>query len=73
MLLRSLSGTLSFTKLLVLLGPTSPRSTATASGLFAVPSVMTLPPELPVSVTAPPEVNSTKLETVAFIVTEPVV
>jgi hypothetical protein len=34
---------------------------------------MMLPPELPVSVTAPPEVNSTKFETVAFIVTLPVV
>src|SRR5678815_1808134 len=72
-LLRSLTGTLNFTKLLVLLGPSSPRLTTTASGLFAVPSVMMLPPELPVSVTAPPEVNSTKFETVAVIVTEPVV
>ena len=34
---------------------------------------MTLPPMLPVSVTAPPEVSSTKFETVAFMVTEPVV
>jgi hypothetical protein len=54
-------------------GPSSPRFTTTANGLFAVPSVITLPPELPVSVTAPPDVNSTKFETVAFIVTDPVV
>src|SRR5690349_5703919 len=72
-LLRSLSGTLSCTKLFVLLGPNSPMLTTTASGLLAVPSVMTLPPELPVSVTAPPEVNSTKFDTVAVMVTEPVV
>jgi len=70
-LLRSLSGTVAVTKLLVLLGPSSPRLTTAASGLFAVPSVVTPPPVLPPNVTAPPEFISTNFETVAFIVTVP--
>jgi hypothetical protein len=72
-LLLNLSGTRAVTKLLVLAGPSSPRLIETASGLFATPSVVMPPPELPVSVTAPPELISTNLETVALIVTVPVV
>ena len=45
----------------------------TASGLLATPSVVTPPPELPVRVTAPPELISTNFDTVALIVTVPVV
>jgi hypothetical protein len=45
----------------------------TASGEFATPSVVTPPPELPVSVTEPPELISTNLETVALMLTVPVV
>jgi len=45
----------------------------TASGEFVTPSVVTPPPELPVRVTAPPELISTNFETVALIVTVPVV
>src|SRR5678815_4770712 len=69
----SLSGTCADTKLLVLLGPSSPRLIDTASGELATPSVVTPPPELPVRVTAPPELISTNFETVALIVTVPVV
>jgi hypothetical protein len=72
-LLRSLSGTDAVTKLLVLLGPSSPRLIATASGELATPSVVTPPPELPVRVTAPPELISTNFDTVALMVTVPVV
>src|ERR1043166_9823644 len=42
-LLRSLSGTDAVTKLLVLLGPSSPRLIETASGLLTTPSVVTPP------------------------------
>src|ERR1044071_8300691 len=59
--------------MLVLLGPSSPRLIETASGELATPSVVTPPPELPVSVTAPPELISTNFDTVALIVTVPVV
>jgi hypothetical protein len=45
----------------------------TASGLLATPSVVTPPPELPLSVTAPPELISTNLDTVALMLTVPVV
>jgi hypothetical protein len=45
----------------------------TASGELVTPSVVTPPPEFPVSVTAPPELISTNFETVALIVTVPVV
>src|SRR5678815_3397244 len=69
----SLSGTCAVTKLLVLLGPSSPRLIDTASGELFTPSVVTPPPELPVRVTAPPELISTNLDTVALIVTVPVV
>src|SRR6185436_16777872 len=69
----SLSGTCAVTKLLVLLGPSSPRLIETASGELVTPSVVTPPPELPVSVTAPPELISTNFDTVALIVTVPVV
>src|SRR6185369_1242202 len=72
-LLRSLSGTCAVTKLLVLLGPSSPRLIDTARGEFVIPSTVTPPPELPVSVTAPPELISTNFDTVALIVTVPVV
>src|SRR6185369_6038484 len=72
-LLRSFSGTCAVTKLLVLLGPSSPRLIATASGELVTPSVVTPPPELPVRVTAPPELISTNFETVALMVTVPVV
>src|SRR6185369_7919596 len=72
-LLRSLSGTCAVTKLLVLLGPSSPRLIDTASGELVTPSVVTPPPELPVSVTAPPELISTNFDTVALMVTVPVV
>jgi len=72
-LLRNLSGTDAVTKLLVLLGPSSPRFIDTASGEFNTPSVVTPPPELPVRVTAPPELISTNFETVALMVTVPVV
>src|SRR5204862_7767663 len=68
-LLRNLSGTDALTKLLVLLGPSSPRLIDTASGLLATPSVVTPPPELPVSVTEPPELISTNFETVALMLT----
>jgi hypothetical protein len=44
-----------------------------ASGLLATPSVVTPPPELPVSVMAPPELISTNFETVALMFTVPVV
>src|SRR5436190_9960403 len=66
-LLRSLSGTSASTKLFVFDGPSSPRFMTTASGLLTVPSVVTPPPELPVSVTAPPELISTNFETVPLI------
>src|SRR6185436_17661291 len=69
----SLSGTCAVTKLLVLLGPSSPRLIDTASGELVTPSVVTPPPELPVSVTAPPELISTNFDTVALMVTVPVV
>src|SRR4029078_12802569 len=72
-LLRSLSGTDAVTKLLVLLGPSSPRFIATASGELATPSVVTPPPELPVRVTAPPQLISTNFDTVALMLTVPVV
>ena len=72
-LLLSLSGTCAVTNGLVLLGPSSPRLIATASGVFTTPSVVTPPPELPVRVTAPPEFSSTNFETVALILTVPVV
>jgi hypothetical protein len=72
-LLRSLSGTDADTKLLVLDGPSSPRFIETASGLLTTPSVVTPPPELPVRVTEPPELISTNLETVALMLTVPVV
>jgi hypothetical protein len=72
-LLRSLSGTDAVTKLFVLLGPTSPRLIDTASGEFVTPSVVTPPPELPVRVTEPPELISTNFETVALMLTVPVV
>ena len=68
-----MSGTCAVTKLFVLLGPSSPRLIDTASGEFVTPSVVTPPPELPVSVTAPPELISTNFDTVALIVTVPVV
>jgi hypothetical protein len=45
----------------------------TASGLLAIPSVVTPPPELPVRVTAPPELISTNFDTVALMLTVPVV
>ena len=61
------------TKLLVLLGPSSPRLIETASGLLVTPSVVTPPPEFPVRVTEPPELISTNLETVALMLTVPVV
>jgi hypothetical protein len=41
--------------------------------VLATPSVVTPPPELPVTVTAPPEFISTNLETVALTLTVPVV
>jgi hypothetical protein len=66
-----LSGTDAVTKLLVLLGPSSPRLIETARGLLATPSVVTPPPELPVRVTEPPELISTNFETVALMVTVP--
>src|SRR5678815_3503041 len=69
----SLSGTCALTKLFRLLGPSSPRLIDTASGELVTPSVVTPPPELPVRVTAPPELISTNFETVALIVTVPVV
>src|SRR5687768_2148934 len=72
-LLLSFSGTCAVTKLLVLPGPSSPRLIDTASGLFATPSVVTPPPELPVRVTAPPELISTNFETVALTLTVPLV
>jgi hypothetical protein len=72
-LLRSLSGTDADTKLLVLDGPSSPRFIETASGLLTTPSVVTPPPELPVRVTEPPELISTNFETVALMLTVPVV
>jgi hypothetical protein len=72
-LLRSLSGTDAVTKLLVLDGPSSPRFIETASGLLTTPSVVTPPPELPVRVTEPPELISTNFETVALMLTVPVV
>ena len=40
---------------------------------MATPSVVTPPPELPVRVTAPPELISTNFETVALMLTVPVV
>ena len=61
------------TKLFVLLGPSSPRLIDTASGEFVTPSVVTPPPEFPVRVTAPPELISTNLDTVALMLTVPVV
>ena len=57
----------------VLLGPSSPRLMDTASGELVTPSVVTPPPEFPVSVTAPPELISTNLDTVALRLTVPVV
>src|ERR1044072_23494 len=72
-LLRSLSGTDADTKLLVLDGPSPPRFIETASGLLTTPAVVTPPPELPVRVTEPPELISTNLETVALMLTVPVV
>src|SRR5688572_11357846 len=72
-LLLSFSGTCAITNGLVLLGPSSPRLIETASGELTTPSVVTPPPELPVRVTAPPELISTNLETVALTVTVPVV
>jgi hypothetical protein len=45
----------------------------TARGEFVTPSVVTPPPELPVRVTEPPEFISTNLETVALMLTVPVV
>jgi hypothetical protein len=72
-LLLSLSGTVAITKLLVLVGPSSPRLMDTARGLLTTPSVVTPPPELPVRVTAPPELISTNFETVALMLTVPVV
>jgi len=45
----------------------------TARGEFATPSVVTPPPELPVRVTEPPEFISTNFETVALMLTVPVV
>jgi len=45
----------------------------TASGELVIPSVVTPPPELPVRVTAPPELISTNFDTVALILTVPVV
>jgi hypothetical protein len=72
-LLRSFSGTWAMTKLFVLPGPSSPRLIDTASGEFVTPSVVTPPPELPVRVTAPPELISTNFETVALMLTVPVV
>lgn len=70
-LLRSFSGTLALTKLDGFVGPSSPRSTTTASALLAVPSVVTPPLVLPVKVTAPPELISTNFETVPVKVTVP--
>src|SRR5207253_6989743 len=72
-LLLSLSGTDAVTKLFALLGPSSPRVIETANGLFTTPSVVTPPPELPLSVSAPPELISTNFETVALMPTVPVV
>ena len=72
-LLRNLRGTVAVTKLLALLGPSSPRLTTAVSGLLAVPSVVTPPPVLPLKVTAPPEFISTNFETVALIETVPFV
>lgn len=72
-LLRNLSGTVAVTKLLVLVGPNSPRLRTAASGLLTVPSVVTPPPVLPLKVIAPPEFISTNFETVALIVTVPAV
>jgi hypothetical protein len=68
-----LSGTCAVTKLFRLLGPSSPRLIETASGEFVTPSVVTPPPELPVRVTAPPELISTNFDTVALMLTVPVV
>ena len=72
-MLLSFRGTEAVTKLFELLGPSSPRLIETANGLFATPSVVTPPPELPLSVTAPPELISTNFETVALMLTVPVV
>src|ERR1044072_1777957 len=72
-LLRRFTGTVAHTKLLVLDGPSSPRFIKPASGLLTTPSVVTPPPELPVRVTEPPELISTNLETVALMLTVPVV
>jgi hypothetical protein len=70
-LLLILSGTEAVTKLLVLLGPSSPRLMTTASALSRTPSVVTPPPLLPESVAAPPELSSTNFETVPLTVTVP--
>jgi hypothetical protein len=45
----------------------------TASGLLTTPSVVIPPPELPLRATAPPELISTNFETVALMLTVPVV
>jgi hypothetical protein len=45
----------------------------TARGVLITPSVVTPPPELPVRVTAPPELISTNFDTVALMLTVPVV